>query len=333
MKPSELKTALSALIPLRMPVLITGAPGIGKTDIVGQAFDSLDYDHVSFFPAIADPTDFKGFPMIVDGKPEFMTFGEMDVMFEADRPTGIFFDDLGQAPTAVQAALMQPLLARRINGRPISDHITFIAATNERHHKAGVSGLLEPVKSRFGTIVRLEPDLDEFIAHAIQHSVDPMIGAFLRFTPESLHDFQPTADMVNSPCPRTWFAVDKILKARLSGKIEYECLSGAIGEGTAVKLISFLKMARQLPSVDRIFLDPDGVDVPEEPSVMHAVCGALSHRATADNFDAVVRYLKRCDDEFSVLCVKNVMNGAQYAEIRETDAWLSWVTGQGKVII
>ncbi len=39
-------------------------------------------------------------------------------------------DDLGQAPPAVQAAAMQLLLARRVNGHAVSDHVTFLAATN-----------------------------------------------------------------------------------------------------------------------------------------------------------------------------------------------------------
>ena len=37
MRPSELTTFLAAAIPARLPVLITGAPGIGKSDIVAQA--------------------------------------------------------------------------------------------------------------------------------------------------------------------------------------------------------------------------------------------------------------------------------------------------------
>ena len=68
-----------------------------------------------------------------------------------------FLDDLGQAPMSVQAAAMQLILARRINGFKISDKVIFMAATNRREDKAGVTGILEPVKSRFAWIVELVP--------------------------------------------------------------------------------------------------------------------------------------------------------------------------------
>ena len=37
MKPSDLKQALKLSIKNRLPLLITGSPGIGKTDLVTQA--------------------------------------------------------------------------------------------------------------------------------------------------------------------------------------------------------------------------------------------------------------------------------------------------------
>ncbi len=73
----------------------------------------------------------------------------------ATKLTACFIDDLGQATPAVQAAAMQLILARTLNGHRVSDHVVFIAATNRRTDRAGVSGILEPVKSRFATLVEL----------------------------------------------------------------------------------------------------------------------------------------------------------------------------------
>ena len=41
--PSQLVTLLNAGIPARLPFLITGAPGIGKTDIVEEIAQSLGF--------------------------------------------------------------------------------------------------------------------------------------------------------------------------------------------------------------------------------------------------------------------------------------------------
>ena len=90
-------------------------------------------------------------PFVTDGQAEFLPFGDLRALIQADKDTVFFLDDLGQAPPTVQAAAMQLILARRINGHHVSDSVTFIAATNRKQDKAGVSGILEPVKSRFAT--------------------------------------------------------------------------------------------------------------------------------------------------------------------------------------
>ena len=112
-----------------------------------------------------DPTDYKGLPALPrpgDTEATFIPFGELSRAINATRPTVWFFDDLGQASPAVQAACMQLVLARRINGHALPDCITFVACTNRRADRAGVSGILEPVKSRFVSIVNLEPDIDSW---------------------------------------------------------------------------------------------------------------------------------------------------------------------------
>ena len=224
MKPSSLSALLAATIQAQAPVLITGAPGVGKSDIVQQAATTAGADLIIEHPVVADPTDFKGLPFVVAGdRAEFLPFGSLRQLIEATSPLVYFLDDLGQAPPAVQAAAMQLILARRINGHVVSDQVTFIAATNRRSDRAGVTGLLEPVKSRFATIINLEPDLDDWVKWALSagqpypggqweaNAFDPALDngfpteltAFIRFRPALLHDFKPTADLVNTSSPRT----------------------------------------------------------------------------------------------------------------------------------
>ena len=82
-------------------------------------------------------------------------------------------DDLGQAPPAVQAAAMQLILARRINGSLVSDEVCFVAATNRKNDKAGVARILEPVKSRFAAIVELTPCVEEWATWAADREPAP----------------------------------------------------------------------------------------------------------------------------------------------------------------
>ena len=160
-KPSQLRRVLASTIPAKRPVLITGAPGIGKTDIVRQACAEAKAHLIVMHPVVSDPTDFKGLPWVSDGGATFLPFGELQTLINATELTACFLDDLGRATPAVQAAAMQLILARHINGHAVSPHVVFLAATNRRTDRAGVSGILEPVKSRFTTILELEANLDD----------------------------------------------------------------------------------------------------------------------------------------------------------------------------
>lgn len=309
MRAKELFELLVNAFRARMPVLITGAPGIGKSDIADQATRAIGADLILSHPAVGDPTDAKGMPWVLNGRADFLPFGDLEKAIKADRPTVWFLDDLGQASPAVQASYMQLLLARRVNGHQLSEHVTFVAATNRRTDRAGVSGILEPVKSRFGTIVELTPHIDDWCEWAMGHNIDPEDMAFLRFKPDLLCAFQATADLSNSPTPRTWSNAAKILKLGLPLAIEAQALAGAVGEGAATERLAFRRMVAQLPNIDSIILDPKAAPIPDNPAVLYALASALANKATPQNFDNIATYIDRLVHagraEFGVLCARD----------------------------
>lgn len=224
---------------------------------------------------------------------------------------------------------MQLLLARRINGHALPDHVTFVAATNRRGDKAGVQGLLEPVKSRFAAIVELEPDVDAWTNWAIGSGMPPELIAFIRFRPDLLHDFKPTQDLEQSPCPRTWAFVGKLLGLSLPREIELAAYAGAVGEGAAVEFMAFLEIYRNLPSLDAILLDPDAAPIPVEPSALYATCAGLAFKANAGNCERVFRYAERLREaghgEFSVLLVRDALR--RDGGIKDTAAFMRLAAG------
>lgn len=311
LRPSQLSDLLAKTIPAGMPVLITGAPGIGKSDVVAQATQEAGADIIISHPVVNDPTDAKGFPWPnKNGKSAtFLPFGDLHRALDSKTKTVWFLDDLGQAPPSVQASYMQLILARRVNGHILPDCVTFIAATNRRTDRAGVTGILEPVKSRFATIVELAASLSDFCEWAIGADMPPELIAFLRFRPELLHRFEATADMTNSPSPRTWASVGRLLGLRLDSHLEFAAIAGAVGEGEAAEFKAFLKVFRDLPSIDGILLGPDTAPIPQEPSALYAVSAALAHRANINNFGRIVTYCERMmaagKGEFSVLTIRD----------------------------
>ncbi len=331
MRPTQLSEFLSYAITARLPVLVTGAPGVGKSDIVAQAAEAAGAQLILSHPAVADPTDAKGLPWVAPGgkTATFLPFGELARALDAVVPTVWFLDDLGQAPPSVQASFMQLLLARRVNGQVLPDCVTFLAATNRRTDRAGVSGVLEPVKSRFAAIVELEVDLDDWTQWAFSAGVPAELVAFMRFRPNLLCDFKPTSDLVNCPLPRTWAHAARLLALGMPAALQHQALIGAVGEGAAVEFGAFLHLYKELPAIDSIMADPDAADIPTNPATLYAVVTALGMRADQKTFPVLARYAQRLTDamhgEFAALLLRDAVK--RDATVMQTAAFVQLASG------
>lgn len=332
MRPNELTGFLKEAIPAKYPVLITGAPGIGKSDIVAQAAAAAEADLILSHPAVADPTDAKGLPWVGASRDEatFLPFGELARALRAEKLTVWFLDDLGQASAAVQASYMQLLLARRVNGHVLPEHVTFVAATNRRTDRAGVSGILEPVKSRFVSIVELEANLDDWTQWAFAHNIPAELIAFLRFRADLLSDFKASADLTNSPTPRTWAHVAKLLALDLPQGISHTAIAGAVGEGAAVEFTAFRRLFAELPNIDAILIDPDAAKIPDQPAALYATTTALGLKSNQTVFPRIARYAERLLDdgkgEFSALLIRDSIRRAP--NVTQTPAFVRLVSSE-----
>ncbi len=333
MRAKQMKEAVKFAIKHKYPLLLKGAPGIGKTDIVTQSCRETNTDLIISHPVVSDPTDYKGLPFPTKDGTEatFLPFGDLLKLIEADKPTVFFLDDLGQSSSSVQSSLMHLLLARRINGHKVSDHVIFLAATNRRQDKAAVQGILEPVKSRFASILELDVNVDDWVDWAIDNHLPTELIAFIRFRPNLLHDFKPTGDIINTPNPRTVAAVGRMMQAGISGDLEYEMFSGAAGEGFAAEFAGFLKVYQDLPDIEKLIADPDKTAVPGEPSMLFAICGALSAKADKKNYASIIRYTDRLPAEFQVLLIKDSIK--RNKALANTPEFSQWAVKHSDVIL
>ncbi|MBN3785659.1 ATP-binding protein [Burkholderia sp. Ac-20353] len=336
LSPAQLIELLSLYIPQRFPVLISGRPGIGKSDIVEAAAAATDHELLISHPVVEDPTDSKGLPFpSPDGEhARFLPFGDLERALSARRPLLWFLDDLGQASPAVQAAKMQLLLARRIGEHKLPEHVTFVAATNRRGDNAGVTGILDPVISRFAAVVELEPTINDWTAWAVNHGVPPELIAFLRFRPDLLSVVKTNRDIEASPSPRSWGFVAKVFPS-VPAHLLTHAVSGAVGEGAASEFVSFLSIFRAIPAVDAIVMNPDLGAIPDEPSVLYALTTALACHANDGNFDRVLRYAERLIDagwrEFTAVLVRDAVQ--RKPELQNHYAFIRAQGGEiGKII-
>lgn len=328
-KPSELQELLAAAIPAKLPILITGRPGIGKSDIVTQACEQAGFKLIISHPVVSDPTDFKGLPFASsDTEASFLPFGDLAQLVKATEPTVFFLDDLGQAPPAVQAACMQLLLARRVNGHKVADCVCFVAATNRRQDRAGVTGMLEPVKSRFASIVELDFDLNDWVSWALTTNLPTDVIAFMRLRSKEFEKFEPTTDLTNSPSPRT---LHNLARLQVAGIESYAAFAGAVGEGMAAEYIGFRQIMHNMVSPDLILLNPDTAPVPDDAATLYALTLALARKASTQTFDRLCRYFNRLPAEFSVLAVRDA---AQLCpDVVSSRAFIEWASKNADVLI
>lgn len=319
----------------KLPVILVGPPGVGKSDLVEQVALLEGMDLQISHPVVEDPTDPKGFPY-ADASGEFAKFlpyGHLARALKATRPLLWFLDDLGQASPAVQAAYMQLLLARRIGEHVLPDCVTFVAATNRKADRAGVNGILEPVKSRFVTIINVEPSLDAWIDWALGAGMPGELIAYLRMNPTKLLVHAPTTEIVNSPSPRTWANAGRLMNvglAKLGANIERDGLAGAVGAGAATEVVEFLKNWRSLPSPDSILLNPDKAMLGKDVSVLYMLTSALAYYANPQNFGQVVRYAERLKNDGSGEMAARLIRDCQKRnpELTQTSAYIRATTGE-----
>lgn len=305
MIPSELSEYLAFAINHNFSVMITGKPGGGKSDLVELAAQQAKSELIIFHPVVSDPTDFKGLPFPQpNGTAEFLPFGDLSRLINAKKKTVAFFDDLGQASPSVQAACMQLLLARRINNHTVSKHVTFMAATNRKQDNAAVSGILEPVKSRFMSIIELEISVDDWITWALNHAMPLELIAFIQLRPHFITHGELSKDIVNTSSPRTIAAVGTQQRAGLKKEFEFEVFKGAAGATFAAEYTGFLQLYRTIPPLDEIIKQPTKIKVPTDPSVLCALSYALAAAMKETNIDRVITFLNRMPTENAVACMQ-----------------------------
>ena len=108
-------------------------------------------------------------------------------------------------------------------------------------------------------------------------------------------------------------------------------IAGAAGEGFATEFKAFLNIYRSLPNPDLIIMSPDKVDVPEDPSTLYALSGALAKKAGSQNFANIIKYANRMPAEFSVLTVKDAVNRDK--TLTNTRSFIEWAAEHCDVLV
>jgi hypothetical protein len=321
--------ALRRLIPAGLPVLLTGAPGVGKTAIVTAIARELGYKLLVSHPVTSDPTDFRGLPWMVEGRAAFLPIGDLARLAELENDRAIWLiDDLGQAPNATQAAVMQLVHqdGRALNGFTLPQGVSVVACTNRPQDRAGVGAFLAPLVSRFTTVLPLEPDAVTFVNWAIREGgFSPLVASFIRWQPDYLLDQERPEHSLQQRCsPRTWEHVSQLLDLGFSRAELIALLPGTITPAIAIEFLAYLQVYESLPNADIVRADPDGAPVPGSPDASYATAVHLAISTTSADFALFCRYMGRLQQEFQLLFMLTAIT--KQNKLTATAPYIEWAT-------
>lgn len=332
-KPTQLANELRANARANIPTMVWGPPGIGKSQIAYQVADQLNAKLFELRANLFDPVDVRGGLKVVEMEDgTYKTrYGVPEDYPDSDYTGNVVLlvDELPNAPKATQNALLQLILDKKIGTYTLPAGTAIIAAGNRSIDRAAVHEMPTPVKNRFAHY-EIEANIDDWCAWAMQNNISPTITSFLRYRPTMLHNLDSRENAF--PTPRAWEMVNRKLPF-IGGNAddEFYGVASIIGDGPAGEFIAFKQTADKMPDLDQIVRSPYNTTVPDDPSVLFAVSGALASRADNNNFKDIMVYAKRMPAEYQVILVRDSL--AKDRDLMNTDAFRKWTHENANVLI
>ena len=249
--PNSAKKSIVRAFKKKRPLFIWGPPGIGKSDIVHQIGDSMDAHVIDIRLSLWEPTDIKGIPYfdpnqnkMVWGAPSELPDAEMAAQHKYIIP---FLDEMNSAAPAVQAAAYQLILNRKVGAYKLPDNVLIIAAGNREADKGVTYRMPAPLANRF-VHLELAVNFDDWFQWAVANKIHRDVVGYLTFSKKDLYDFDPKSPSRSFATPRSWSFVSELLEDDDDDNTTTDLVSGAVGEGLAVKFMAHRKVSATMPN-------------------------------------------------------------------------------------
>lgn len=312
--------ALGVCIAARVPVILWGPPGQGKTSVIKDIALAQARTLEVILASIREPQDFAGLPVV---SPDGMRLVPPDWARRlADDGNGILFlDEVNTAPPSVQAALLRVSLDKVAGDCYLGDGTSVVAAANPPEIAADGWDLAPPLANRFchldwelpvevvragfaGAWPRFGIGVtgEEEGAHELADRERVLVGAFLNARPDLLTLVPANASDQGRafPTPRSWEITATLLgwsrKSGSSPDVVLALAAGAVGPGAAREYLAY-REGLDLPDPESVLADPEGISIPKRADRLYAVVGstmaALRTNLTAARWTAMGAFLDR----------------------------------------
>lgn len=317
---TEVGRALAIALAARVPVLLWGAPGTGKTSVIRAMAQAAGLPCETVISSIREPSDFAGLPVVT--RPSGVSSDHVDSarvdfapprwairLAGADRGV-LFFDEVSTAPPAVQTALLRVVLERTVGDLTLPDGVAVVAAANPPDQAADGWDLSAPLANRFchldwpvdahtvadgfagGWPAPAPPELPTEWARQVGVARS-WVGGFLTVRPELVLAVPEQTTLAGRawPSPRSWDMASCLLAAGAAvggagGMSAPESASsllvrGCVGDGAGVEFLTWLVEA-DLPDPEAVLAEPESFRLPERGDRAYAALSSVAAAVAAN---------------------------------------------------
>ena len=281
--PNEAKAAVRKALKIQRPLFLWGAPGIGKSDIVKQIGDEQGREVIDVRLSLWEPTDIKGIPYYNSVENTMTWAPPAELPTDPESTAILFLDELNSAAPATQAAAFQLVLNRRVGTYKLPKGVAIVAAGNRETDKGVTYRMPSPLANRF-VHLELRTDFEDWHQWAVSNRIHEQVVGYIGFSKGDLYDFDPKSASKSFATPRSWSFVSELLTDDdLSEGTLTDLVSGAIGEGLAIKFMAHRKVAKQMPKPEDILSGKVEKVSIKEISAMYSLAISLCYELqTAD---------------------------------------------------
>lgn len=334
----ELQELVGDTYASKTPLMVYGAPGIGKSAIMVQmAKEYAAKEKKKFIEwsdatkeekllimskpgdyfvyadqrvAQMDPTDLRGIPNMVSGTDYLETMPMSWVIYftKPDANGIIFFDEINLAPPMVAAQAYQVINERTVADRRLSPNVHIVAAGNRSGvDKAFVFDMPLPLRDRFAE-VEVYHDSDSWTKWASANKINPHLIAFIGWKESYLFKLDPKSTEKAST-PRGITRASKLIGEReIIGNKVHQLVSISCGEAFATEFQAYVKHFAAL-NWNTIYSKPETVK-DFEVDKLFAVVGGLSenYNKTRDQkqFDKTIAVILHMKTDFAISTLRMI---------------------------
>jgi hypothetical protein len=260
-------SVVSHILDARLPVLLRGRHGVGKSQVVYQVAEQRALPVVERRASQMTEGDLLGLPDTADTQingRKATTWNAPDWLVTAcEQPVLLFLDEVDRATMEVRQGLFELTDSRKLNGWHLHADTLIVAAVNGGEHGAQYQvGEMDPAELDRWTVFDVEPTIEDWLAWG-KDNVNEMLWDYINHNRQHLEhagDFEPNKVY---PSRRSWKRFnDTVVPAGVFGEegdrdLLFNLATAFVGFEAAVSLKDFVEKYEWQVTIEDILDDGD----------------------------------------------------------------------------